>query len=267
MKWWKTVVSMELRKILAYRTDFWVTFLGQIVVQVTIAHALWSEIFKFQQTDTLQGFNLTQITLYYLCVNVGMKILSGQNVGFLATEIYDGSFSRYLIYPLSFFQYKTLTFITHSLFYAIQLFLLVNIFNILFVPELFTISSVVNLIMGMTLFLVSALAYLSFAMFIEMIALWADNIWSLMVMLRFFATFMGGGLIPLTFFPEWARSILFWTPFPYLIELPARTILGKTTFSEILSGLGIILTWIILGQFFVKMLWVKGQKQYTGVGQ
>ena len=267
MIWWRTVVSMELRKILAYRTDFWVTFLGQMIVQVTIAHALWSELFKYQKADTLQGFNLTEITLYYLCVNVGMKILGGQNVGFLATEIYDGSFSRYLIYPLSFFQYKTLTFLTHSFFYTVQLFVLVNLFNILFAPELFSINSVMNLLMGMALFLMSAFAYLSFAMFIEMIALWADNIWSLMVMLRFFATFMGGGLIPLSFFPDWARSFLSWTPFPYLIELPSRAILGKTHFSEILSGLGIILIWIILGQSFVKLLWLRGQKEYTGVGQ
>jgi len=267
MKWWTSVVSMELRKILAYRLDFWVTFLGQIIVQVTIAHALWSELFQYQKVDTLQGFKLSELTLYYLCVNVGMKILGGQNVGFLATEIYDGSFSRYLIYPLSFFQYKTLTFITHSLFYTVQLFVLVNLFNLFFAPEFLNVASILNLLLGMVLFLFSALAYLSFAMFIEMIALWADNIWSLMVMLRFFATFMGGGLIPLSFFPHWAQLFLAWTPFPYFIELPAKTILGKTSALEIINGLGIILIWIIFGQPMVKILWNRGQKAYTGVGQ
>ena len=119
----------------------------------------------------------------------------------------------------------------------------------------------------MLLFLISSLAYLSFAMFIEIIALWADNIWSLMVMLRFFAVFMGGGLIPLSFFPDWAKVFLSWTPFPYLIELPARTILGKASVLEFMNGLGIILIWILIGQLLVKLLWSKGQKEYTGVGQ
>lgn len=266
MKWWKHVVAMELRKILAYRTDFWITFLGQTLIQLLVARALWQSIFASQGVTEMQGFTLEMMNLYYLIVPIGMRIICGENFGFLAREIYEGTFTKYLLYPLSVFQYKTLTYLTYSIFYALQLFIIYIIFKTFIAQAPFTVPDFGNLLIGIFLFLLAAMAYVMMALLIELIALWADNIWSIAVMLRFFTSFFGGGFIPLNFLPTWTQAALVWTPFPYLISLPARTILGLSTFDEISKGILILLVWVLVFMEAVKLLWKKGQYQYTGVG-
>jgi ABC-2 type transport system permease protein len=266
MKWWKYVVAMELRKILAYRSDFWVTFIGQTLIQLLVARSLWEMIFSTQGVSEMKGYTLEMMTLYYLIIPIGTRMLTGENIGFLAREIYEGTFTRYLLYPLSVFQYKTLTYLTYSLFYGVQLLLIYSLFYLVFAHTPFTINHFMNLILGVMLFFCGAMTYVMMAMLIEMISLWADNIWSLVVMLRFFSSFFGGGFIPLSFLPEWSQGILAWTPFPYLISLPARTILGLTSFEEITQGIIILLVWFLVFMETVKLVWKRGERKYTGVG-
>lgn len=266
MRWWRFVVNMELRKILAYRSDFWVTFLGQAVIQLVIARALWQNIFAAQNVEVMNGFTIETITLYALIIPLGTKILIGENVGFLSREIYDGTFTRYLIYPLSLFQYKTMTYLTYSLFYAVQLILIYLLFKLSFATSSTSSAELFNLFMGVVLFCLAGLTYLMMSMLIELLALFADHIWSLMVMLRFFTSFFGGGMIPLIFYPEWALKFLYFTPFPFMVSLPAKTILGLNTMQEIFEGAGMLVLWMFIFMGAVGQLWKHGQKNYTGVG-
>lgn len=266
MNWWRYVMAMEIRKILAYRSDFWVTFLGQVGIQLIIATALWKNIFDSQGVSEMKGFTLPMITLYSLISPLGMRILTGENIGFISREIYEGTFTRYLIYPISVFQYKTLTYLTYSLFYALQLILLFTLYQLFVNPEAVSFIMFTNLITGTLLFLLAAMAYVMMATLIELISLWADNIWAIMVMLRFFTSFFGGGILPLTFFPEWGKNILALTPFPYFVSLPVKTVMGQTTNTEVINGSLILIFWIFFFASTVFLAWRKGQKNYAGVG-
>ena len=266
MKWWKHVMAMEFRKIFAYRSDFWITFLGQIFIQLFVARALWQNIFESQGKDQMQGYTLDMMYLYYLIVPIGMRILTGENIGFMSREIYEGTFTRYLLYPLSVFQYKTLTYLTYSLFYSFQLMLIFILYRTFFTQPPLLLADAGNLLLGVLIFLTAAMTYLMINMLVELIALWADNIWSLSVMLRFFTSFFGGGFLPLSFMPDWVQTVLVWTPFPYLVSLPTRTIMGMTSFDEISKGIIILLSWTLIFMEMVKLMWRRGQMKYTGVG-
>lgn len=263
MKGLLAVISMEFRKILAYRSDFWVTFLGQTLIQLIIARSLWQSIFETNKVDSMQGFSLNMMTLYYLLVPIGSRILSGQNMGFISNEIYDGTFTRYLIYPLNVFSYKSTTYLTHSLFYCFQLFFIFLIYQIFFGLVSFRAES---LFLGVLLFFMASICYMLISMLIELISLWADNVWALMVMLRFFASFFGGGIVPLDFFPQWSQTLLSFTPFPYLISLPVKTLMGLMTLSESFLGMGVLMIWIFIFLALLQVVWGRGQKSYTGVG-
>ena len=236
MKWWKGVVGQEIRKIIAYRSDFWVTFIGQTLIQLFIARALWNSIFESQGVSSMKGLDLNDMTIYYIIAPIGTRIIQGESFGFLFREIYEGTFSKYLLYPLSFVQYKTLTYMTNSLFFMLQLILIVTLYRFFYLGVAETFSSTLDLLAGSALFLLAAFVYVNLAMTVELISLWADNVWSLLVMLRFFMAFLGGGFIPLVFYPEWSLKIIHLTPYPYLISLPIRTIMGQTTGSEIAEG-------------------------------
>lgn len=263
MRGFSSIVGMELRKILAYRADFWVTFLGQTLIQLLIARSLWQNIFETNQVTSMQGFSLEMMTLYYLLVPIGVRILAGQNIGFLSQEIYDGTFTRYLIYPVNVFIYKSITYLTHSFFYCLQFLVIYLIYHLFFTKMSMDSGS---LMMGIMVFFVASICYMSISMIVELISLWADYIWALMVMLKFFVTFFGGGIIPMDFFPAWAQTLLQYTPFPYLISLPVKTTMNLISTHETLYGLLILSLWSVFFFAITALMWKKGQKSYSGVG-
>jgi ABC-2 type transport system permease protein len=264
MRWTFFVIGSEIRKILAFRADFWITFLGQTFVQILIARALWQSIFESSGQNVMEGFTLETMTLYYLIAPVGAKMLTGENIGFLSREIYDGSFNRYLIYPVSFFLYKTLTYLTYSLFYGLQLAVLIILYHSFLGGLNFPI--VENLMVGLGVFVFASFTYANISILVELIALWADNIWSLMIMVRFLIFFLGGIFVPLNFLPLDLQKILQFTPFPYLIDLPIKTIMGKSSTDDISIGLLILLGWGVFFRLMAKLVWKKGQQHYTGIG-
>lgn len=265
MNWWRFVVAAEYRKIFAFRADFWVTFIGQTMVQLFIARALWENIFEASGNSVMEGYTLPMMTLYYLIVPIGNRMLQGENVGFLSREIYDGSFNRYLIYPISFFQYKTLTYLSYSFFYGMQLICVFLLYKA-FVSSDLTLMNISDLALGLSMFLMASYTYCMLSILVELISLWADNIWSLMVMCRFFCYFFGGSFVPLAFMPQWLQKTLVYTPFPYLVSLPVRTTMGLTTSQEILTGFVFLFFWSYILRMCAKALWNKGQYRYTGVG-
>lgn len=264
MRWWPHLVASEIRKILAFRSDFWITFLGQALIQLLIARALWQSIFESTGQKVMKGFTLDSMTLYYLIVPLGSRMITGENMGFLSREIYEGTFTRYLIYPISFFHYKIITYLTYSAFYGLQLSLIFILFQTY--HGNLSLEVFYNLLNGLFFFMVASLAYAHLSIFIELLAIWADNIWSLMVMVRFLVFFLGGAYMPLGFFPTGLNEVLKFTPFPSIIGLPVMTMMGQTTGKEQLLALGVLLLWAFLFGLFSRLLWKKGQYQYAGVG-
>lgn len=266
MSWPARVVSTELRKIIAYRSDFWVNFLGQTLIQLFIARALWQSIFESNGTGVIGGFTLGQMTLYYLLAPLTMKILMGENIGFLSREIYDGGLNRYLVWPLPPLGYKLLTYLTYSTFYIAQLGLLYTLGRFLLDERPYELSEFLRLVLGMGYLFVAAAGYFCMMCLCELVAFWADNTWTLGVMLRFVAAFLGGAFLPLTFFPEAIRDVIQYLPFAAFVSGPVNLILGRSTPLEAMQSFLVMLVWLPILGLSVRALWKRGNLQYTGVG-
>jgi ABC-2 type transport system permease protein len=262
VNWRLSVFTLEWRKILAYRSDFWITFLGQVFVQLFVARAFWQVFFDTKNVTELEGYTLDDLVLYYLVATVGGKVMMSESMGFFSREIYDGSFSKYLLFPLSVFQYKAVTFMASSLYYAFLLVVLYVIYLTLFGAS----GNVAGLCAGVALFLIAGVVYMQIAMLVELGALWVDNVWTIMVMLKIVVSLISGQRLPLAFFPPWAIDVLKWTPFPYLISLPTQVVMGRGQLEEIARGLLVCAVWSLLLYGLIGVVWKRGQKRYTGVG-
>lgn len=262
-----TVFTMEIRKLISYRTDFWINFIGQTVLSLCLYYFLWKSIFEFKQTDSMGGYTLIQMILYYLMAPLTLRIVQGEGIGNLSREIYDGSLNKYLVYPVSFFKYKLATYMSYSVFYIFQLCIILGLFY------LFTGSSsgiefkLGNLSFFIIAVLINSTIYFFLSSLTELIAFWAEYIWSLSVIIRFMVGFLGGAMIPLTFFPTWAQELLYYTPFPYLITFPVNILMGKEFLvSDFFKQLIIALFWSFFFYLLANILWRKGNKSYSGVG-
>jgi len=266
MIWPFQLFLMEIRKLITYRADFWANFIGTTFFSLIIAYYLWKSIFFHTQSEVMSGHTMQSMIFYYLIAPLLFRIQQGQGIGFISREIYDGQLNKYLLYPTNIFKMKEATYFAHSAFFLFQFFVILISYNYFFYdPEVYTFS-VVNL--GLFLLDITLITILFFYLFTicEFMAFWFDNIWSLGVILRFGASFLGGGLIPLIFFPDWAQTILQYTPFPYLIDFPFKLLTGKMITSDILPKFLITFGWLLLFKFISRFIWNRGKYQYSGVG-
>ena len=76
--------------------------------------------------------------------------------------------------------------------------------------------------------------------------------------------FLSGLLVPLSAFPENILKVAMLTPFPYLINFPARILAGMPV--DILSGFSAQILWVSILIPSVNILWKIGVKRYTAMG-
>ena len=76
--------------------------------------------------------------------------------------------------------------------------------------------------------------------------------------------FLSGLLAPVVSFPEYVKSWIYITPFPYLIDFPANLLSGNKT--NIIAGFLMQLFWISILFTFFKKTWAMGTKKYTAMG-
>lgn len=264
--------SVEARKLMSYRTDFWLTTLVTFGVELTVAYSLWRAIFTESGRAEIGGFGFRGMVGYYLLVLLLGKLVRGdaRQVA-MAQDIYEGHLTRYLLYPSPYFGFKYAEHLGSLVPAAAQLVLA----GLAALAWLAVTGSTIEGLGGIdgatlarTLVAVALANLLAFLMIylVQAVAFWADNVWSLNVMLRFATGLLGGLALPLSLFPDWARSVLALLPFQYLYYQPVMTLLGRVDAGGWARGLAIAAVWCLLLAAAARNVWSRGYRTYTGVG-
>lgn len=262
----RSLFVIELKKALSYRFDFWVQFVGAVVIQVLVAWFLWSAVFRLRGVAEIGGYSFSLMMFYYLLVPLIDRLNRGYDNFVFSNEIYTGALTRYLLYPVPFFLYRFAGITARSVMSLLQLGIGVGFFALLFgLPEGLE-STASSLLLGFALCAVSVVCYFLLSSIVEMVAFWADNVWSLMVILRFSVQIAGGGLLPLDLFPEWARTVLMYTPFPHFLFVPIRLLMGQAGLREFLFSVSVLGLWTVGFGLVCRWVWRAGSKEYSGVG-
>lgn len=266
ISWPLAVYKMEWRYILSYRMDFWLNFVGTSVVQLTIAYFLWSSIFSITQKDHIGVFSFEAIMLYYVLAPLTFKASTGILMDFMFDDIYEGGLNKYLLYPINYFRFKLMSQYAHTSYYILQLILIFTIYRIFFkLPSPFEFQFF-HILAPFFVILLCSYLYFMMACCLEMISFWADNVWSLLVLLRIIIYLFGGMLIPLSLFPEEVQTILKLLPFSYLLSFPINIFMNQINLWEFFQGIVILLFWCFFFTKLAQMIWERGSRQYSGVG-
>ncbi len=260
------VLTVEARKRMSYRADFWITSIVGTLVSFSFFWFLTYALFASGR-PTLAGFSVQGMILYYFFVTlIGRLVQSTELDMGISQDIYDGSLSRYLLYPVRYGFVKYAQQWGALTPQMLQLILFGSLAPLVVgIPEEIHIT-VTAVAMATVSIAVANLLYFLLLRPVQAVAFWADNVWSLLVAARIGMSMLGGQLLPLQLFPEWAQSILAWLPFPYLYSAPARTLLGMVSLSEWAMGLAITAAWCGIIAAIGNRIWRRGDLQYTGVG-
>ncbi|MCB2154655.1 ABC-2 family transporter protein [bacterium] len=261
------IVSMQARKMMSYRADFWVNALAAFFIMLGVIYFLWDSIYAGTGQTVIAGYTFSEMLTYYVLVILLGKIVRGLDQwSGMSDEIYQGHYTRYLIYPVKYFPFKYaqhLGNLTPALMQLVLFGALLAVF--LRVPDSIQITPA-TIAMTVGAVLMGNLLHFLIYCPIEGTAFWADNVWSLCVMMRFTLGFLGGQMLPLTLFPETIQSVNQFLPFQYVYFFPVQTLMGHVTPSEWLFGMGVTAVWILVFAGLTRLIWARGSYVYTGVG-
>ena len=261
------ILSIESRRQMSYRADFWINAVLGFAAELTIAYCLWAAIFRASGSATLGGFTFDGMLLYYVAAILIGKLVRGQERELsVARDIYEGSLNRYLIYPTVYGVFKYAEHLG-SLLPAVLQAVLFGLVASWALP-LSASSGIDAVSVAGAVVLVALANLLAFMMRfpLQAVAFWADNVWSLNVMLRLATEFLGGLLLPLSLFPDEVAAALHWSPFPYLFYVPVQTLLGRVDLDQWLRSIAVMSFWCLAIGALSLWVWRRGERTYSGVG-
>jgi len=260
------VFSLEARKLMSYRVDFWITAVVGFLAQFGLAYFLWDAIYT-DAREEIAGYTFEGMVLYYVLIILVAKLVRGSTyTNEIATDIYEGTLSRYIVYPTSYFGFKYAQHLGNIVPGLVQLFLFGALYLVLLeLPGDVRITPLSALMATVSILVANVLFYAITAP-LQAVAFWADNVWSLVVMMRFISNLLGGAMVPLSLFPGWGQQLAGFLPFKYLYDFPVNTLIGKVSPGDWFIGLAVSLIWVGIIVGVTRVVWRRGMLAYTGVG-
>jgi len=112
-------------------------------------------------------------------------------------------------------------------------------------------------------------AYLIRTMFLSllgMIAFWTTRVGAIYELYFALELILSGRLVPMTLMPAWVQRVALFLPFQSAFYFPINALVGQLGPVELLSGLGLQLVWILVGVGLVNIVWSRGIKRFSAVG-
>ncbi len=79
-------------------------------------------------------------------------------------------------------------------------------------------------------------------------------------------TLLGGAIVPVELFPAAIRAIVAWSPFPYILDLPARIAMGRVVGADLWFGFAVQIGWIVVLVALRILIWRRGLARFSAMG-
>lgn len=119
-------------------------------------------------------------------------------------------------------------------------------------PEPFRLSLPVQPLLFLVTFFLAFVLVVVFILVVYIAIFYFMNLAGVKVFVVSLGDFMSGGIIPLPFMPLWLQSLIAWTPFAYMQNVPLRVYSGHIrSWAVIWPQLAWILIFVLAGNYFM----------------
>lgn len=257
---WLETVRIGWSMVTAYRLNFFLLIIGPALVFYFIKVSLWSAVYGSNET-VINGFNLTQMLQYHAWSLIVVLMAQSSNGVNLAEDIRMGRISKYLVYPFNFWEFHSASFLS---FQSIQFVISLITLMILSSLQVIHVTNTTNLITGLIYSSFVGFFWFSVQYAVGLMAFWLEETWTLRVIFQVMVNFLSGAIIPLDFFPQWAKDLLYWTPFPSLTYTPIKIFMGD--FTGLSHGIITISVGLLLMTAINNFIWRRGLRLFTAAG-
>ena len=253
----RTLVGVNYAYMLEYRAELYLWALAGIMPFFLMG--LWM---KASETQHLAQRPI-DFARYFLAVFVVRQVTIVWVVWEVENDVVNGRLSPYLLQPLNPFwryfaghigeRFARLPFITT----LIVLFFLIYP-KAFFVPKVATFALACSVMFAA--FLLRFIMQYAFAM----LTFWTERANAIEDLFFMLYLFLSGFLAPLELFPPAVREFALWTPFPYLVYLPAQLLIGGPV--DLSRGLIVMAAWGAIFFALYRLLWHLGLRRYAAMG-
>ncbi|MFC5530309.1 ABC transporter permease [Cohnella yongneupensis] len=259
-------IQTNVKLMLQYRNSFMISIIiHPFILMVNIF--LYRSIFAHNGAEQIKGYTLTEMIWYTASTTFVWIFIWNFAERRISDYILTGDLSIHLLKPINIFWYELsaavalrmtgilLEFIPdliiYSLIYPPDFLTALSLLKFVSVSILsFCLFFLINYLIGMTAFVVKSNSGLNELVYISM-------------------NLLGGGLIPLDFYPQWLQRICDVLPFKYIFYYPIQLFLNKDSVSTLYDWGMIVLGqlgWITAGFLACHFLWKLAIRKFCAAG-
>jgi ABC-2 type transport system permease protein len=210
-------------------------------------------------------FGLTSVDFarYFITVFLVRQLTVVWLIWEFEKEVVEGKLSSRLLQPLDPVWHHVASHVSERFARVPFILLLISLFFLLYPQAIWFPSWGQVFLFSLAVILAFVLRFViqyTFAMF----AFWTERASALENFWMLFYLFLSGLIAPLDVFPENVRTVVMFTPFPYLINFPVSLLVGLPV--DVTRGFLSIVAWILIFLGANRLLWRAGLKHYSGMG-
>ena len=209
------------------------------------------------------GLSAQQLSHYFLAAFVVRQFTVVWLIQVFEDDALQGRLSPFLLQPLSpLWRYLAAHFSEQASripFVAVML-LVVG----LAAPGLLWLPSAGNLLLGILAIVAAFLLRFLLQVLVTTLCFWSERAAALDRLLMIPYLFLSGIVAPLDTFPPAVRRLALATPFPCMVDFPARLLAGEPV--NVALGFGAIAAWCLLLLPIGHWLWRAGLRRYSAMG-
>lgn len=262
--WCRNLLSL----ILQYRLNFFLSF-ASIIVPLIIQISLWKAIFGFTGIQSIKGYTLGSLIVYYLLANWTATALEPSYKMETVSDISTGGLNHYLIKPINYLLCRSLDTLVANLVFGLAGMIIVVPIAVFLFKEYFIAVPLFaghNILYG-SLFLILAFILSSeICTILSLVSFFIERATSINTIQYLLMPFLTGQLLPIELFPDKLRAVVSVLPFQYLVLKPVQAFMGIIDPATIPKDIFIVTLWIIGFGGLVYLMWNRGLRRYRAYG-
>ena len=244
-----------------FRASFLIMVVGNLLYLIVV-YFLWKAIYASAGTDVVSGMTFNDTLIYLVLATALFNFLDLYTVWQIGRDIQTGKIVLDLLKPM---EYRKYLFWSYSGSFVTHFFLT-------FVPTFIVVAVVthgaiplgINILYFMISVVMAISINYSIDFFVGTICLYTESIWGINIMKQVIVLLLSGATIPIAFFPEPLKSIVYYLPFQSIYNAPLSLLLdGSPSAEKVLTTLGMQLFWCAAMLVISKAFWKASLRQIT----
>lgn len=232
------------------------------LLYLTIVYFLWKSIYASAGTDYVNGMTFHDTLIYLVLATALFNFMEMYTVWEIGRNIQSGKIVLDLLKPM---KYRRYLFWSYSGSFVTQFFLT-------FLPTFIVVSVVthgaIHIGLNLLYFVISVCLAVSINYSVDFlvgtICLYTESIWGINIMKQVIVLLLSGATIPIAFFPEPLKTIVYYLPFQSIYNAPLSILLdGSPQPQMVLVTLGTQIMWCVVMMILSKLFWKVSLRQIT----